>query len=106
MASDLVRILLLSGSALVDDISTGVGCSIYGTKIEQKSWRKKLMDRFGVWKSMPLQILISQAGYYTPVVVTYLMETNIKPDSQPELYHCVWLGVTCPPVYAAVTNKI
>ncbi len=64
------------------------------------------MHRFGVWKSMPLQTLISQAGYYTPVAATYLLETNVHPDRQPELYEWVWLGVTCPPVYAAVTNTM
>ena len=106
MASDLARILLLSGSVLADDISTGIGCRVYGTEIEHREWRKKLMDKFGVWKSMPIQNLISQLGYYTPVVATYILEVNFNPDKQPELYQWVWLGVTVMPLYATVTNSL
>lgn len=106
MVTDLTRIILLSGAGLVDDITTAIACKTEGIKIEKQSWRKKLMNKFGVWKSIPIQTVLSQAAYYTPVVTTYLLERNFNPETDPNLYQWVWLGVTCPPVYAATFNSI
>lgn len=103
---DLSRMVLLSTAALVDDITTAIACKTEGVQIEEQSWRKRLMNRFGVWKSMPLQTLISQTAYYAPVVSTYLLEKNLNPDTPPNVYQWVWLGVTCLPVYAATTNTL
>ena len=106
MVSDLTRIVILSGAALVDDITTAIACKTGGVQIEKQSWRRKLMNQFGVWKSMPIQTAISQAAYYTPVITTYLLERNFNPDADPNLYQWVWLGITCQPIYAATTNTL
>jgi|SRR3989344_2375206 len=106
MVSDLTRIIILSGAGLVDDITTAIACKTQGVKLEKQSWRRKLMDKFGVWKSIPIQTMLSQAAYYSTVATTYLLERNLNPETDPNLYQWMWLGITCPPVYAATTNSI
>lgn len=104
MIDDLTRIVVLSGAGIIDDVTTAYICDKEGTSMERNTWRKKLMRKHGVWKSVPLQTMISQTAYYTPIAATYLAEMVIHPTTEPQWYQWTWLAMMYCPVYAASQN--
>ena len=97
---NIFRVILLSGFALTDDFLTGYICSKYGIECEKNLWRRKLMARYGIWRSIPLQSLISHIFYYAPIFTAY----HARPDG--DFYIRIWWFVMIFPAGTTIGNII
>ena len=103
---DLVTISLLTIASVADEATTVIACGKYGSKHEQNVWRRNLMDKFGVFKSIPLQFTFSNLGYYGLIWGSYLFESAFGGSGGHDLYEFTSDIMPLAPAYCASTNVL